>query len=119
MVKSENPPFCSILTQAEYDGRDQEGVILPKALNFIAEHANDEAPFFMYYGIRSGHRPFNAPQKFRGKTAAGEVGEMVAEVDENIGHLMAQLEKYKIDQDTIMVFMSDNGADQETFKSKL
>ena len=73
----------------------------------------------MYYGIRSGHRPFNAPKKFRGKTAAGEVGEMVAEVDENIGHLMAQLEKYKIDQDTIMVFMSDNGADQETFKSNL
>lgn len=66
----------------------------------------------MYYGIRSGHRPFNAPKKFRGKTAAGEVGEMVAEVDENIGHLMAQLEKYKIDQDTIMIFMSDNGADQ-------
>ena len=48
----------------------------------------------MYYGLRSGHRPFNSPERFRGTTAAGEVGEMVAEVDDNIGQLFSQLEKY-------------------------
>lgn len=104
----------SILVQEGYDGRDTEGEILPKALDFIAKHADGEEPFFMYYGLRSGHRPFNAPERFRGTTAAGEVGEMVAEVDDNIGQLFAQLEKHNIDKDTILIFMSDNGADQST-----
>ena len=44
---------------------------------------------------------------------------MIAEVDSNIGKLMDHLEQLNIDQDTIMIFMSDNGADQSTEYSYL
>ena len=68
----------------------------------------------MYYGLRSGHRPFNSPERYRYTTEAGLVGEMIKEVDENVGILFDKLEELGIDDDTLMVFMSDNGADQSS-----
>ncbi|CAG5110143.1 Oidioi.mRNA.OKI2018_I69.chr2.g4575.t1.cds [Oikopleura dioica] len=104
----------SILVQNSYDSRNAEDVILPRALNFIEENANQDEPFFMYYGLRSGHRPFNSPERYRNTTEAGLVGEMIKEVDENVGILFDKLEELGIDDDTLMVFMSDNGADQSS-----
>ena len=55
-----------------YDSRTVEQVIYPKVIDFINENAKQRDPFFIYYGMRSGHRPFNSPLKFRNKTEAGK-----------------------------------------------
>jgi len=47
----------SILTQKSYDSRDVEQVVAPKVIDFIDQNSNQEEPFFIYYGMRSGHRP--------------------------------------------------------------
>lgn len=64
----------------------------------------------MYYGFRAGHNPFNSPRRFRGKGEAGEIGEAVMELDSIIGRILDTLESRKIDEDTVVLFMSDNGA---------
>ena len=57
----------------------------------------------MYYGMRSGHRPFNTPIRFRNKSSAGMVGEMILEADEIVGKIMDQLEAKNILDDTVII----------------
>ena len=64
----------------------------------------------MYYGFRAGHNPFNSEPRWRGKSKAGEIGEAVMELDYNVGRVMDTLKEYGIDDNTLVVFMSDNGA---------
>ena len=50
-----------------------------------------DKPFFLYYGFRAGHNPFNSEQKYRGKTTAGEIGEAITELDNNVGRVLKTL----------------------------
>ena len=50
----------------------------------------------------SGHRPFNTPERFRGKSKAGLVGEMILEADEIVGRIMSELENQGIADDTLI-----------------
>ena len=78
------PP--SILVQETYDSREIEQRLATKALEFIRNSVVDDQPFFMYYGFRAGHNPFNSPRRFRGQGEAGEIGEAVMELDSIIGN---------------------------------
>ena len=49
-----------------------------------------------------GHRPFNTPERFRGKSKAGLVGEMILEADEIVGRIMSELENQGIADDTLI-----------------
>ena len=60
----------------------------------------------MFYGMRSGHRPFNTPERFRGQTDAGLVGEMIMEADEIVGRLLSELESNGIDNNTVCSFIT-------------
>ena len=64
----------------------------------------------MYYGFRAGHNPFNSDPKFRGTSDVGEIGEAILELDHNVGRVMNVLQNFGILDDTIIIFMSDNGA---------
>jgi len=108
----------SQVTMPSYDFRLIDDAIVPKVTNFIQKNAKSEDPFFIYYGMRSGHRPFNTPERFRGKSKAGLVGEMILEADEIVGRIMSELETQGIADDTLIVFMSDNGADGSAFYAK-
>ena len=92
----------SIITQPSYDSREVEDVVSPKVIKFIDDNANKEEPFFIYYGMRCGHRPFNTPARYRGKSSAGVVGEMIMEADEIVGHLFDSLKRNNIDENTVI-----------------
>ena len=91
----------SILVQESYDSRTQEDVVSEQFFKYIDENAAKPEPFFAYYGMRSGHRPFNSPERFRNKTKAGVVGEMIMEADELIGKLFDTLQRNNIDENTV------------------
>ena len=103
-----HPP--SILVQESYDSRDIEERLAVKALKFIRDSAPGPDPFFLYYGFRSGHNPFNTPESYRNKSDAGVVGEAIMELDDIVGRVLNTLEELGVDEDTLIVFMSDNGA---------
>ena len=89
-------------------------VFFDQALGWIRE--NKDRPFFAYIPTNAPHGPFIAPEdrkeKFQGYGLAynqqGFYG-MVENIDDNVGRLMACLEEWGLEENTLVLFMSDNG----------
>jgi arylsulfatase A len=77
------------------------------AIEFI--HKSKDKPFFLYLPHSAPHTPLYASPKFREKSAAGLYGDMIEEVDWSVGQVMATLRELKLENDTLVVFTSDNG----------
>ena len=90
-----------------FDSRNVEQETSKRLLNFINE--NHEQPFFAYYAMHSGHGPFNSAEKFRNQTEAGILGEVIMEADDIVGNILDKLEEHEIADDTLVIFMNDNG----------
>ena len=73
-----------------------------------------EKPFFVYLPTTAAHSPFVVPQKYakpyrdQGGVIPNFFG-MIANIDENVARLDAFLEKKGLRENTILIFMSDNG----------
>jgi len=108
----------NILVAEDFDSRDVEPITAEKVYEFIDSQAGSEKPFFLYYAARLGHSPFNAPESYRNKTAAGISGEHIMMTDEIVGNIMNRLKRNGMDDNTIVVFTSDNGSDdgRQSFK---
>jgi len=77
------------------------------ALKFITD--NKDKPFFLYYAPPFPHEPLHKVKEFADQTKAGMYGEMVQEIDGSVGAIMDKLSDLKIDDNTLVVFSSDNG----------
>jgi len=100
-----------MVAQADYDSRTQDETISKKVFSFIRDQKDSEQPFFAYWGLRAGHRPFNSPKRYRNTTEAGLLGEMIAAADKYVGELFKTLEESGKADNTLILFLSDNGAD--------
>ncbi len=86
------------------------------ALGWINRVKAGDAPFFAYITTNAPHGPFIAPpsntKRFTdlgfSQRTAGFYG-MIENIDENVGRLMNHLEKWKLLENTVVIFMSDNG----------
>ncbi|WP_229814193.1 sulfatase family protein [Novosphingobium colocasiae] len=79
-----------------------------RAEKFIEEQAN--RPFFLELALSSPHLPnYPAPGFQNGSANAGAYGDTVMEIDAIVGRLMKKLKALGIDQDTLIIFSSDNG----------
>ncbi|MDB5391666.1 MAG: atsA 3 [Planctomycetaceae bacterium] len=78
-----------------------------EAVGFIRTHK--DKPFFLYLPHTAVHTPIWPGEKFRGKSANGRFGDWVEEVDWSVGRVLDTLRELKLDQNTLVVFTSDNG----------
>jgi arylsulfatase A len=78
-----------------------------EAIRFIAERGN--RPVFMYVAHRDPHLDNSPSPEFAGRSAAGAYGDVVEQLDASVGTLMASLRTLGIDQNTLVMFTSDNG----------
>lgn len=85
-----------------------------RALDFIEKHR--AKPFFCYIPYNVPHSPFQVPDRYFDKYKAQGLDDRTAAVygmcenmDENVGRILAKLEKLKLVEDTIVVFLTDNG----------
>jgi len=91
-------------------------VFFTAALGWIKAKSAAKEPFFAYIATNAPHGPFIAPEKNAkrftdlgfGKEQAGFYG-MVENIDENVGRLVAKLDEWKLNENTVLIFMSDNG----------
>ena len=82
-----------------------------KALDYIDEQAKDEEnPFFLYFPLTAPHTPWLPNEAARGKSEAGVYGDFVVQVDQTVGAIMQKLKDLGIEEETLIVFTSDNGA---------
>ncbi|MBA2707656.1 MAG: sulfatase, partial [Gemmatimonadaceae bacterium] len=77
------------------------------AVKFIGNH--QAKPFFLYLAHNMPHTPIHASENFRGKSARGLYGDVVEELDWSVGQILDTLNLLKIDENTLVVFTSDNG----------
>lgn len=78
-----------------------------RAVRFINE--NKGSPFFLYLPHAYPHIPLAASDRFRGKSSLGLYGDVVEEIDWSVGEVMNAVRRNQIDQDTLILFTSDNG----------
>ncbi|MBT5073900.1 MAG: sulfatase [Kordiimonadaceae bacterium] len=77
------------------------------ALDFIEK--NKDGPFFLYLAHAMPHMPIFASEKFKGKSIRGLYGDTIEEIDWGVGEIIAKLKELGIDDNTVVVFTSDNG----------
>ena len=89
-------------------------VFFREGMNFITEHQDE--PFFCYIATNAPHGPLNIEPKYvepyLNKTPHEDRARffgMISNIDENFGRLVEHLEKLGISDDTILIFMTDNG----------
>ncbi|OHX64631.1 sulfatase-like hydrolase/transferase [Flammeovirga pacifica] len=84
-----------------------------EAVRFVDE--NSEEPFFMYLAYNAPHAPLQATPKYLERFEHMEEGKrktycaMVSAVDDGVGLLLEKLDEKKIADNTIVIFLSDNG----------
>lgn len=78
-----------------------------RAVKFIEQHKKER--FFLYLPHSMVHIPLGVSEKFRGKSKQGMYGDVMMEVDWSIGEIMKALKKNGLDNNTLVIFTSDNG----------
>jgi arylsulfatase len=88
------------------------------ALAWIKEQHEGEKPYFAYVSLNAPHGPFNdnAPEKYQkrfleagyDKKTAVRYG-MIENIDDNFGDMMAKLKEWNALENTLVIFMTDNG----------
>ena len=78
-----------------------------QAIDFISAPA--DAPFFLYFAHSAPHLPLAASQRFRKKSKLGRYGDVVQEMDWSVGEVMRTIAEKGLDDNTLVIFTSDNG----------
>ncbi|HKK63369.1 MAG TPA: sulfatase-like hydrolase/transferase, partial [Bacteroidales bacterium] len=84
-----------------------------KAVEYINEYAasDREQPFFLYFPLTSPHLPHCTHPDFRGVSECGNYGDFMTETDYRVGQVLDVLAKNGLEQNTLVIFSSDNGAE--------
>ena len=80
-----------------------------KAVHYIDENANGEAPFFLYFPLPAPHTPILPTTEFLGKSNTNMYGDFVMQVDDVVRQIREALKKQGVSENTMLVFTSDNG----------
>ncbi len=70
---------------------------------------NKDRSFFLFFASHDLHVPRMPHERFQGKTPLGYRGDAIVELDWCVGELMKTLKRLDLEQNTLVVFCSDNG----------
>ena len=78
-----------------------------EAINFMGEHIDE--PFFVYIPHTMPHTKLDASPRFKGKSKRGLYGDVIEEIDFNVGRILDAIREKGIEDKTYVLFTSDNG----------
>jgi arylsulfatase A-like enzyme len=116
-----SPGYFDPIIQIGAEERQVKGyctdIFVDAALEFIT--ANRDRPFFCYLPTNAPHGPLQVDEKYAAPYRAAGLGEqtaklygMIANIDENVGRLLARLKDLGLERDTLVIFLGDNGPQQ-------
>ena len=82
-------------------------VYTDEAIQFIEK--NKAGPFFLYLPHTMLHNPLGVSEAFQGSSNWGEYGDAIQELDHHVGRIFDTLKQLGIDDNTIVIYASDNG----------
>jgi arylsulfatase A-like enzyme len=83
--------------------------LVDKSIDFMRRQKSSSKPFFLYLPFSMGHAPNLPAQQFKGKSRIGNYGDKIMEGDYHVGRILDTLKDLGVDNNTIVVFASDNG----------
>ena len=89
---------------------DQEPItadLTRRSIDFIERNAKGR--FLLYLPHSMPHVPLATTPKFRQTSRYGAYGDVIREIDDSVGQIVATLEKHNILDETVIIFTSDNG----------
>ncbi len=104
------------------DGKYFPDLITNEALRFLDE--NHESPFFLYMALNIPHYPEQGDEKFEKRYAKlpmprRSYAKMISTTDDRIGRVLRKLDSLGIREDTLILFLSDNGHSAENFEIRV
>lgn len=92
-------------------------VFFSQSLQWIDERRREEAPFFAYVTPNAPHDPFISPgPEFEDRYKTMDLGRngaayyaMISNIDANMGRLFDRLREWGLEENTLVIFMTDNG----------
>lgn len=97
-------------------------VFFGAALDFIQQHRDES--FFVYLPLNAPHTPLEVPDRYTENYRAmglndttARVYGMVENIDDNFGHLLAKLDELDLRKNTVVIFLTDNGAQQARYNA--
>ncbi|TWT84741.1 Arylsulfatase [Planctomycetes bacterium CA13] len=110
------PLFRNNKMQGEYEGYLTD-TFSDEAVRFIEGQRDTEQPFFLYVAYNAVHHPWQVPDKYLQRTKhLSDIEDrrffagMVLAMDDGVGRIMQALEKSGVSDDTLVMFISDNGS---------
>lgn len=92
---------------ARFRDEDLADKWVEKSNEFIEQ--NKDKPFFLFFSSHDIHVPRMPHERFQGKTSRGFRGDSIIQMDWYVGELLKTLDRFKLTQNTLVVFCSDNG----------
>ncbi len=80
-----------------------------RALQFLKQRQADSRPFLLYVPYTMPHVPLFRSADFEGQSLAGLYGDVIEELDANVGRIAQALRQGGLAENTLVVFTSDNG----------
>ena len=80
-----------------------------EGIKFMSESVKEGKPFFLYLANSMPHTPLFVSEDFDGKSAGGLYGDVIEEIDHNVGRVLDHIKKLNIEENTLVIFSSDNG----------
>ncbi len=99
---------------ADYDEEQRslfDGEVFARTERFIRESVAASQPFFAYVPMAFPHFPTLPHPDFAGATGHGDFADSFAEIDQRVGSLLGLLDSLGVADETLVVFTSDNGAE--------
>ncbi|GJM29819.1 MAG: arylsulfatase [Cyclobacteriaceae bacterium] len=83
---------------------------IDKGVDFIKSREQNEQPFLLYLPLNAPHTPWLPTKDFAGNSETGTYGDFVEMVDYEVGRILQQLQTSGFEQNSLVIFASDNGA---------
>jgi arylsulfatase len=83
--------------------------LVDKSVEFMRRQKAAGKPFFLYLPFSMGHAPNLPSREFKGKSRIGNYGDKMMEGDYHVGQIFDTLKELGVEDNTIVVFASDNG----------
>jgi len=84
-------------------------VFFAQAMKWIEASSQGQQPFFVYLPTNAPHGPLQCPEEYKKRYGGNAFYGMIANIDDNVGKLMAKIKDLRIDDKTLVVFLNDNG----------
>ncbi len=85
--------------------------VLPNCTERVLEKIEEyqEEPFFIYFPLSAPHTPILPTKEFQGLSGTNEYGDFVLMCDAVVGQVQQKLKELGLDENTILIYTSDNG----------